>query len=360
MVFKQIWFMQKQDLGVRLNQIMVSYSPMTMIKKPSREIKLKTFQDEVMRSPGVVSFTTAETIPGKSFKRTTNDVHLDNAEENKYLFSLANIDQNYFDFFSIKMLAGSNFLSSSDYDGNKVIVNAMACQRLGIPDNQAAIDRTININDQPYQIIGVVDDYHHLSLKDEIAPAIFFKSQHWHLDVGFYCVKVLPVNIKSTISEVNKTWDSLYPDEPYLFSFLDDTFNALYNEDKKFGSSYMLFSLIAIFIAGMGLFALAKISAESKIKEIGIRKVNGASIVKIMTMLNKSYLKWVTIAFVIACPVAWYVLHKWLQNFAVKTTLSWWIFVAAGLITLGIALITVSWQSWHAATRNPVEALRYE
>ena len=127
------------------------------------------------------------------------------------------------------------------------------------------------------------------------------------------------------------------------------------------GRTNSIGELLAVrFIAGMGLFALARISAESKIKEIGIRKVNGASIVKIMTMLNKSYLKWVTVAFVIACPVAWYVLHKWLQNFAFKTDLSWWIFIAAGAITLGIAVITVSWQSWRAATRNPVEALRYE
>lgn len=359
-VFKQIWFMQKQDLGANLNHVMVSYSPMTMIKKPSQQTKLKAFQDEVMRTSGVVSFTSAETIPGKEFRRSSSNVHLDDSQENKYLFSLASIDQNYFDFFSIKILAGSIFLPSSDYEGNSVILNSTARKRLGISDDQSAIDRMVTINDNSYRIIGVVDDYHHLSLKDEIAPVIFFKSLQWHFNIGYYCIKILPVNLESTINKVAQVWGSVYPDEPYLYSFLDNSFNALYNEEKKFGGTYLFFSIIAIFIACMGLFALARISAENKIKEIGIRKVNGATVVKIMAMLNQNYIKWVLVAFIIACPIAWYILKKWLQNFAYKTDLSWWVFPAAGIVALGIALLTVSWQSWRAATRNPVEALRYE
>ena len=359
-VFKQIWSMQKQELGFKMNQVMVSYSPMTMIKKPSLNTKLKVFQDEVMKIPGVVSFTTAETVPGKNFRKTSNNVYLENNQENKYLFSLANIDQNYFDFFSIKMLAGSNFLSTSDYDNNDVIINATACKRLGITDAESAINRIVVINERPYQIVGVVNDYHHLSLKDEITPVIFFKSLHWYFDIGYYCIKVQPVNLESTIGKVKKAWSNVYPDEPYLYSFLDDTFNALYKEDRNFGSTYLFFSIVAIFIACMGLFALAKISAENKTKEIGIRKVNGARIAEILVMLNTDFVKWVVIAFVIVCPVAHYTMHGWLQNFAYKTNLSWWVFVAAGGIALVIALFTVSWQSWRAATKNPVEALRYE
>jgi putative ABC transport system permease protein len=360
MVFKQIWFMQKQDLGVQLNQIMVSYSPMTMIKKPALEPKLKAFKDEVTRIPGVVSFTTTETVPGKNFRRTSNDVHLEEAPENKYLFSLANVEYNYFEFFSIKMMAGTEFKSESEYNGTNVIINEMARKRLGIPDNTTAIDRMVQINNRSYRIIGVVNDYHHLSLKDEITPAIFFKSLQWYFDIGYYCIKVSPHNLESTIQSINNTWSEFYPDEPYLYSFLDDSFNALYKEDKAFGSTYLFFSIIAIFIAGMGLFALARISAENKTKEIGIRRVNGASYMNILAMLNKDYIKWVIIAYILACPFAWYVIHQWLQNFAYKTGLSWWIFTATGIVAILIALITVSWQSWRTATRNPVEALRYE
>ncbi len=359
-VFKQIWFMQKQDLGVQLNQIMVSYSPMTMIKKPSLETKLKAFQDEISRIPGVVSFTTAETVPGKNFRRISNDVHLDEAQENKYLFSLAHTEYNYLNFFSVKMLAGSEFRTESEYNGDNVIINEMARKKLGITDNSSAIDRMIDIDNRIYRIIGVVNDYHHLSLKEEIMPVIFFKSLQWYFDIGYYCIKVSPHNLESTIQSINKTWSEVYPDEPYLYAFLDDSFNALYKEEKTFGSTYMFFSIIAIFIAGMGLFALAKISAENKTKEIGIRRVNGASYLNILAMLNKEYIKWVIIAYVLASPFAWYVMSQWLHNFAYKTGISWWIFAATGVVAILIALITVSWQSWRTATRNPVEALRYE
>jgi putative ABC transport system permease protein len=357
-VFKQIWFMQKQDLGTKLDQVVVSYAPLTQIKKPSLETKLKAFRNELMRTPGVVSFTTAETVPGKNFKRTSNNVHLDNGQENKYLFSLAHIDHNYFDFFSIKMLAGSGFVPEADYDSKKVIVNATACKRLGISDYNSAINRLININDESCQIVGVVDDYHHLSLKDEVQPAIFFNSLHWYFDIGYYCIKVHPAGAGATISKIQNIWKSLYPEEQYNYSFLDDSFNALYKEDKRFGSTYLFFSIIAIFIAAMGLFALARLAAENRIKEIGIRKVNGARTVEVMTMLNGNFIRWVVVAFVMACPVAWYAMHNWLQNFAYKTELSWWVFALAGIAALLISIATVSWQSWRAATRNPVESLR--
>jgi putative ABC transport system permease protein len=359
-VFKQIWFMQKQELGARLDQVIVSYAPLTQIKKPSLETKLKSFRNELMRTPGVVSFTTAETVPGKNFKRTSNNVHLDNGQENKYLFSLAHIDHNYFNFFSVKMLAGSDFVPETDYNSKKVIVNATACKRLGIANYNSAVNRLVYINDEPCQIAGVVDDYHHLSLKDEVQPAIFFNSLQWYFDIGYYCIKVQPANIDATISKVNKVWSSIYPDEQYLFSFLDDSFNALYKEDKRFGSTYLFFSFIAIFIAAMGLFALARLAAESRIKEIGIRKVNGARTFEVMAMLNLNFIKWVVIAFVLAAPVAWYAMHNWLQNFAYKTELSWWVFALAGIMALLISIATVSWQSWRAATRNPVESLMYE
>lgn len=359
-VFKQIWFMQKQDLGAKLDQVMVSYAPLTQIKKPSLETKLKAFRNELMRTPGVVSFTTAETVPGKNFRRTSNNVHLDNGQENKYLFSLAHVDHNYFDFFSVKMLAGSNFIPESDYNSNKVVMNLTACKRLGIKDYNSAINRVVYIDNRPCQVIGVVDDYHHLSLKDEVQPAIFLNSLHWYFDIGYYCVKVHPASLDATIGKVNSIWKNIYPEEQYNYSFLDDTFNALYKEDKRFGSTYLFFSVIAIFIAAMGLFALARLAAENRIKEIGIRKVNGARTAEVMAMLNGNFIRWVVVAFVIACPVAWYVMHNWLQNFAYKTEMSWWVFALAGIAALLISIATVSWQSWRAATRNPVESLMYE
>jgi putative ABC transport system permease protein len=167
-------------------------------------------------------------------------------------------------------------------------------------------------------------------------------------------------DIKRILIEAEKIHKKFSPDFPFNYAFLNETLNKAYEKEKQTSKMVSWFSLFAILISVMGLFALSAFSINSRIKEIGIRKVNGAKISEIMVMLNKDVVKWVAIAFVIATPIAYYAMHKWLQNFAYKTELSWWIFAFAGLMSLSIALLTVSWQSWRAATRNPVEALRYE
>jgi putative ABC transport system permease protein len=152
----------------------------------------------------------------------------------------------------------------------------------------------------------------------------------------------------------------MVPDSPFEYFFYDSYYDQLYKKEALFGKVIFIFSIIAILIACMGLFGLAAFFSERRTKEIGIRKVNGAVITEMLTMLNREFIKWVFISFIIATPIAWYAMHKWLQTFAYKTELSWWIFGLAGLMAIVIALLTVSWQSWRAATINPVEALRYE
>lgn len=166
--------------------------------------------------------------------------------------------------------------------------------------------------------------------------------------------------VPTVLDQIKTVWKQFAPDFPVEFSFVNDQLNNMYESEKKLTANLNLFSGIAILIACMGLLSLTILAMQNRTKEIGIRKVNGARVSEILTMLNKDFVKWVLVAFIIATPVAWYVMHKWLNNFAYKTNLSWWIFVLAGLLALGIALITVSFQSWKAATRNPVEALRYE
>jgi putative ABC transport system permease protein len=150
------------------------------------------------------------------------------------------------------------------------------------------------------------------------------------------------------------------PDSPFEYFFYDNFYDQLYRKESMFGNIIFIFSAIAILIACMGLFSLAAFFSQKRTKEIGLRKVNGATIAEIMTMLNTKFIKWVILAFLLATPIAWYAMYKWLQTFAYKTELNWWIFCLAGIIALVIALLTVSWQSWRAATRNPVDALRCE
>jgi putative ABC transport system permease protein len=171
---------------------------------------------------------------------------------------------------------------------------------------------------------------------------------------------VINSNIAGALEKIRMTWEEICPAFSIEYDLLDVTYDLQYKSERKFESLLFSFALLALFIASIGLFGLSVFTIERRTKEIGIRKTNGATTIEIMAMLNKNIIKWVIIAFIIACPIAWSAMNKWLQNFAFRTDINWGIFVLAGLIALGIALTTVSWQSWRAATRNPVESLRYE
>ena len=167
-------------------------------------------------------------------------------------------------------------------------------------------------------------------------------------------------DVRDVFTNIEKVWNEFVPGYPLEFNYMNDQIENLYQAEKSLTGALTTFSVIAILISCMGLLALTILSMQNRTKEIGIRKVNGARIPEILSMLNMSFIKWVAVAFIISCPIAWYAMHKWLENFAYKTEISWWIFALAGVIALGIALLTVSFQSWKAAKRNPVEALRYE
>ena len=175
-----------------------------------------------------------------------------------------------------------------------------------------------------------------------------------------FMVKINPKNKAHALQFVNSSWQKVYPDYPFDFIYLDDLYNQAYSKEITQSRIINLFSIIGLLIACLGLVCLTSYIAETRTKEIGIRRVNGAKVIEVLLMLNKNFAKWVVIGIVIAIPIAWYAMHKWLQNFYYQTDLSWLIFILAGIVVLGIALLTVSWQSWRAATRNPVEALRYE
>jgi putative ABC transport system permease protein len=177
---------------------------------------------------------------------------------------------------------------------------------------------------------------------------------------SFMFLKLSGSEIPATISQIEQIWNTYNPGIPFEYHFLDEKYEELYKSDMHIAKLISLFSLLAVFIACLGLLGQSVFAAENRTKEIGIRKVNGAEISEIMALLNKDFVKWIVIAFFFAIPIAYYFISKWLQNFAYTTGLNWWLFILAGIIALGIALMTVSWQSWRAATRNPVEALRYE
>jgi len=360
-VFKQLNYMKSRELGVNIEQTLVTFSPPTQIGRPQRMSKLNAYKEQIGQTMGVESITTSSILPGKEILWKKQNVRKVSDQPNTAnVFSYAYIDFDFIQTYNLQLLAGQGFSREENESNNTIIVNESAMKQLGYVNPSSALNSFVMVEKTEYRIIGILKDYHHESLKKEIKPIIFFYGYKWMSDIGYYSIKVKLADLKKTISQIERIWKQTYPEDHFQYFFLDEEFNAQYKADQAFGRVFTLFTMLAIFIAAIGLFGLAVYSANQRTKEIGIRKVNGATNVEILFILNRNFVKWVAISFVIATPMAWITLQKWLQNFACKTDLSWWIFALAGLLALGIALLTVSWQSWKAATRNPVEALRYE
>jgi putative ABC transport system permease protein len=360
-VFKQINYMKSRDLGVNIERTLVTFSPPTQIGRPQRMSKLNAYKEQIRQTPGIESVATSSILPGKEILWKKQDVRkLTDQPNSTNVYAYAYVDYDFIPTFNLKLVAGHGFSREENESNNTMLVNESAMKQLGYSDPSSAVNSFVKVGDKDFKIIGVLKDYHHESLRKEIKPIIFFYGYRWMSDIGYYSIKVNTANLDQTIAQIGKIWKQTYPEDHFQYFFLDDEFNAQYKADQAFGRVFTLFTFLAIFIAAIGLFGLAVYSANQRTKEIGVRKVNGARDSEILIMLNRNFVKWVALAFVIAAPLAWFILTKWLENFAYQTNLSWWIFALAGLISLAVAIITVSWQSWKAATRNPVEALRYE
>jgi putative ABC transport system permease protein len=208
-------------------------------------------------------------------------------------------------------------------------------------------------------IIGVMENVDFSDAKQKHEPIILInltRDMLW----GNYSIKTVTSNYASVLPFIREKFNATFPNYPFEYLILKDFYNKQFDKENQLIKIFRLFILMAVLISVINLFSISWLISSARTKEIGIRKVNGARISEILTMLNKDFVKWVAIAFVIATPITYYAMTKWLENFAYKTELSWWIFALAGLLALGIALLTVSWQSWKAARRNPVESLRYE
>ncbi len=292
--------------------------------------------------------------PGNTNQSRDTQVAL-NGEKKPISFDLFSADAEFFEMLGIQLVSGRLYTDDLSTDKNKIVVNETFLRENKIPD---PIGGTL-VMGATYEIIGVVKDFHFKPVNQSIA-ALAIRNE----SSPSYCLLTLQTNdfksLYSAVSNIKKEVADLSPSFPVEVTFFDQAIQNMYQSELRFRRTFSLFAISAIVICCLGILAMSIFASQRRIKEIGIRKVNGAKIFEILLMLNKDFVKWVGIAFIIACPVAWFAMHKWLSNFAYKTEMSWWIFALAGIIALVIALVTVSWQSWRAATRNPVEALRYE
>jgi putative ABC transport system permease protein len=260
----------------------------------------------------------------------------------------------------MQMAKGRNFSKQFLTDSSAIIVNESAAKLLGFSD---PINKPIySLTDfktksvATYHIIGVVKDFNYNSLRESVTPlTLFYGSQ-----ISKTAIKINTANIKGLITQIETKWKTMAPSQPFSYAFMDEQFNNQYKTEQRISQISITFSLLAILIACLGLFGLVTYAAEQRIKEIGIRKVLGASVTDLVSMLSKDFLKLVAIAAVIAFPVAWWAMHKWLQDFAYRVHISWWVFAVAAIIALLIAVLTISFQAVKAALTNPVKNLRTE
>ena len=344
-VKKQLHFLQSQNPGFNKENILVI--------KNAEQLKDKRliFKDELLKSPDVVSASYTSALPSM-FDDASNIFQIPGTED-KVILSRLFVDEDFKKTLKLKLAEGNFF--ATENGNSDALINRKAAEMLGWKNIQDKVIYDFNYGKQ-YNIIGIVEDFNIKSFKEETLPFIIRKEAQ----NNYLAIRIRPQSAGSVIKLGEEKWEDLNKNTALEYEFLDRSFDNQYKAEARLGKMVGLFSFISILIACFGLFGLISFIATRKTKEIGIRKVNGAKITEILAMLNKDFLIWVFVAFVIACPIAYYAMRKWLENFAYKTNLSWWIFALAGLLALGIALLTVSWQSWRAATRNPVEALRYE
>jgi putative ABC transport system permease protein len=361
-VYKQILFMKKADMGLSLDRVITINAPASLNTDTAKRTKFISFRRDLLEEPVFKSATANIFTPGQAPRYGNVEyVRPDAGIRPNSTFFENNGDDGLIETFGLQLVAGRNFSSRPTDNRRKIILNECSVKELGFSNPEDAVGKNIfraNRDTIPIEVIGIVADFHNEGLQKPIYPMIYNNGHPF--EFGFYSVRLNTPDPGDAIDRLKTIWNNHYPSDPMDYFFADEFFFRQYQSESRFGKFYSSLTLLSITIACLGLFGLIVFYLNQKKKEIGLRKINGARIAEIIVMLNKDFIKWVGIAFIIAVPVTWYVMDKWLQNFAYRTELSWWIFVISGLLALGIALLTVSWQSWKAATRNPVESLRYE
>jgi putative ABC transport system permease protein len=306
--------------------------------------KTRIIKEKLLLEPTIKNICFSHGTPGSIYSSSTWML-----DDKKINMNDLTVDSSFFDVFRIPILKGRGFLPS-DY-GKVCYMNEEAFKTAGLDTFEG--QKYIGM-----EIIGIVKDFHIADLHNQIEPvAIRFSSD---MGVSNMTLRIDPVNIPKTINALKETWKTICPEYELRYNFYDEWLDSMYKSEERVVAAIRLFSVLAIMISCLGLIGIAQFTIRKKTKEIGLRKVNGARVSQIMVLLNLEFIKWVLFALLIAIPCSFFILTEWLESFAYKAELSWYVFTIGGIIAILLALFTISWQSWRAATRNPVEALRYE
>jgi ABC-type antimicrobial peptide transport system permease subunit len=345
-IYKQIQALDKKDLG--FDKYNILYFPLRDFSN------YPAFKEALLKYPGIENVTATNRVPvtmtnsSWRYKWEGKDPSLE------ILFQQIYVDFNYTETFHMEMAEGRTFSQQFSTDTVRYIINEEAARRMGI---NSPVGKILYYGDDQGQIIGVVKNFNFYHLSRAIDPVVLAIDPDYFTEV---VIRIKPNDQNNTISEIEKIWDNYYSGEPFEYQFLDEELDQLYRPEQRMGTIFNLFSLLAILISCMGLFGMSSFMAEQRTKEIGIRKTYGSSLFNIFMLINGSFVKWILIANLIAWPLAWFSMNKWLESYAFRTSISWWIFLLAGAVSIIIGFITVTYQSLRAASTNPADTLHYE
>jgi len=360
-VYRQIVFMGKQQLGVNIEQTMVLKAP---IKTPDYAQKIQSFKQALQNIQGVSGVTVSGAVPGKEVGEFLANRRYGTSKNEERTYEMLKVDHDFIKNYNLKLVAGRAFDKSRPTDSIGVVLNQAAVKQFGFASDEAAIGQRVwlETNEKsPNLIIGVLKNYHQQSLQQNYTPVILFmdRALNW-IPTNYYSVKFNSNNMEHIIPGIKSTWNSYFPESSFDWFFLDDFYNRQYQQDLQFGRLFMLFSSLAILIACMGLFGLTAYSTSRRIKEIGVRKVLGATIGQISYMLTLDAVKLVLFAGILALPLSYLFINDWLHSYAFRVSLAWWQFIVPVATLLLIAVATISYITFKAAVVNPIKSLRDE
>ena len=358
-VFRQINFMKNQNLGFEKENVLVFQQP--RIRDESIGEKIQTFKKQLLQNNIVTKISCATEVPGRQVLWDAGGIHRagsDVGESRNY--QIVGIDDNFIPLFNLELLAGRNFSKQFSTDQMGLILNQTAVKWMGFKDANSAVGKKVDYWGEIFTVVGVIKDYHQQSPKLNFEPHLYRYLPNGRSSIGVFASKINPENFQNSLQKIKENFTAFFPGNPFEYFFLDDYYNQQYEPDTKFGEIVQLFTGLAIFITVIGLFGIALYTTGKRTKEIGVRKVVGSSVTGIVFLLSKEFIKWVLLANIVSCPIAYYFLSKWLHGFANRIDIEIWVFILSGIIELMIALASVSYQSIKAALANPIESLRYE
>lgn len=355
-VYNQITFMRNQKLGINIDHTLVITSP--LVVDSTYASTFQVFKNKILQYPEVSYMAASNDVPGSSPNWNAGGVRrLSQSEDEGNQYRVLMIDSDFIPSYGLEVIAGRGFSAEVQYEESSLILNESAVRTMGFENPEQALNDRVNFWGDTFRIVGVLKDYRQESLKKDFEQLLF---RYAPAPQGFYSVRFNTTNVKTSMASFEKEWKVFFPGNPFSYFFLDEHYGKQYKADQQFGQVFAIFSALAIFIACLGLFGLSSLTALQRTKEIGVRKVLGASIQSILTLVSKDYLLLLGIAIISATPLSWWIMNNWLQDFANRITMSWWIFALPSMVVVLIAMVTVSFHTLRAARTNPAQSLRIE